>query len=154
MKTTLCLFAGREKKIMNEENEKELTVVFVKEIQNEIQRWKTERILLLFLDKNKNIFYKKIVSEGYNKYAAYYYPNKVTELIDETKPAGIVWAHNHVNNFPEPGPCDDNVHCWLMSVCKERNITLYDNIIIMKDNNDYYSYREHNRLDIMPAIKR
>lgn len=138
----------------NQKDEKALMETFVKEIQNEIQRWKTERILLLLLDGNKNIFYKKIISVGYHKYPAYFYPSKVLALIDEAKPAAIVWAHNHITNIVRPSDVDDEVLYWIKNECEKRNIVFYDSIIVMKDNNEYYSYREHNRLDIIPVKKR
>lgn len=118
----------------------------VKMIQDDIQRWKTERILLLFLNDKGVVFHKQIVSVGYNKYAAYYYPSCVTELMDAVKPIACVWSHNHVNDFPTPSENDDDVHLWFIEECQKRNIIPYDSIIVMRNNNSYYSYREHNRL--------
>lgn len=136
---------------MEIKDEKELMKTLVKEIQSEIQRWKTERLLLIFLDEKGNIFYKKIVSVGYNKYVAYFYPNRVIEFIDEIKPHAVVWAHNHVTNIVRPSDVDDETLYWIKNECEKRNIIFYDSIIVMKDNNNYYSYRECNRLDIIPT---
>lgn len=139
---------------MKIKDEKELMKTLVKEIQDQIQRWKTERILLLFLDEEGNIFYKKIISVGYNKYAAYFYPNKVIAFIDEIKPHAIVWAHNHVTNIVKPSDVDDETLYWMKTECEKRNIIFYDSIIVMKDNDDYYSYRERDRLDVIPTKKK
>lgn len=133
---------------MKIKDEKEL--ILVKEIQNAIQRWKTERILLVFLDNEGNVMAKKVISEGYNKYTAYFYPSKVYEFLKTTKPYACVWAHNHVNNFPTPSKADDETHYWFTSMCKKLKIIPYDSIIVMRNNDTYYSYKQNNRNGIKP----
>lgn len=132
-------------------NKNDFTENVIKVIQSEIQRWKTERILLVFLDKHGDIIYKKIISVGYSKYKAYFYPDDVNDLFDSIKPEAVIWAHNHVNDYPTPSEQDDEVHYWFTTECKKRSIIPYDSIIVMRNNNSYYSYKEHDRLDVIPS---
>lgn len=79
-------------------DEAKFTKDIISLIQNEIQRWKIERILLLFLDNDGSLIYKKIVSFGYNKHRADFYPDDVAQLFDVVKTKAVIWSHNHVND--------------------------------------------------------
>lgn len=124
-------------------NEEELYDELVKLINEKIKKWKTERIFCIFLDSNLNIIHSGIYSDTYWKHAANFRWNKITSDISELKPAHIVISHNHPDDFLGVSKEDRNWTKKCISVFHEFNSILYDSIIITRNTDWVYSFRQN-----------
>lgn len=98
-----------------------------------------EVVFLLCLDNRNRIISCKPLCRGDVNYAAISI-RKIVEYALRDNAAGVIIAHNHINNFAEPSKEDIEVSKDILNALKSVEIRLVDHIIVA--GNDYISMLE------------
>ena len=69
--------------------------------------------------------------------------------IARNNPTFAIIAHNHTSGSALPSEQDDKATAQLTMICSLHNVKLLDHVIV--SNNDVFSYRLENRLDLVSA---
>jgi len=124
--------------------EAEVTQKILTEARSKIQSALTERFLVILLDENFEIILSKIISKTYRKNSVDYCPSDFGELLETYKPKYASVFHNHIDFVCYPSENDISSTKTILNECNKQDVILFDDIIIMHENDKYYSNREHN----------
>ncbi len=105
---------------------------------------KQEHLICLSLDGARRMLAKRVVTIG-TLSSTLVHPREVFADVIVDRAAGIILVHNHPSNVPYPSDEDIAVTRMLGESGKLLGITVYDHLIITKDNG-WYSFSEENRL--------
>jgi DNA repair protein RadC len=102
-----------------------------------------ERFRVICLDSQFHILDEVDVAEGTVDQATVF-PRSVMEVALAAKASTLVFVHNHPNGRVAPSEFDKTLTRGLVLAAKTMGISVYDHIIVSKDN--HFSFREHGLL--------
>ncbi len=104
-----------------------------------------EEFIAIFVDHANRIIRYETISQGVEDQTAVY-PRKVMKRALALHATGIAVAHNHPTGNPQPSPADREVTRNLAAAAATLEIRLLDHIIIGRDQQSYFSFRENGLL--------
>lgn len=103
-----------------------------------------ERVYAVFLDSHGVRIDYELINEG--RYSECdLEPKHVKRIVEKAftlRAKFIVLAHNHPCGDPQPSKADISRTARLNNVLEELDITLVDHLILVKENNVYYSFKD------------
>lgn len=102
-----------------------------------------ENFRVICLDSNFAIVAEENIAEGTVDQATVY-PRKVMEIALAAKATTLVFVHNHPDGNVTPSEFDKRITRGLVLAAKTMGISVYDHIIVSKDN--HFSFRENGLL--------
>lgn len=115
-------------------------------LRNKIGNEEQEHMVALYLNSQNEVIEERTLFVGSSnrsiadpKFILHYALNNLATT--------IIIAHNHPSGNIYPSESDDNLTNKLNEACKLMDIQLLDHVIVGKNNyNDYYSYREMDKI--------
>lgn len=115
--------------------------------KKKIQHLDTERILSYTVDSDDKIISGRTVSKKSLSGSAYLNTVKLSDMITGPKVEKVVLVHNHPRSTMKASEDDNEVTEYVHKVCENNGCSFYDHIIIMKNNDDVYSYRRTGKME-------
>lgn len=124
----------------------EIINTIITKSKKKIQHLDTERILCYSVDVLGNLLSGRTISKNNQVGYSYLDKNKLIKMMCDERVHYMILVHNHPRSTTYPSEDDDNITKELQKFVQNHNITLYDHLIIMKDLDFVYSYRENKRI--------
>lgn len=118
----------------------------IQKAKKKIQHLDTERILCYTIDSDSKIISGRTVSRNNAKGYSYLDVHKFLNMLYADNVFSVVVLHNHPRSTMMTSDDDDTMTERIMQMCNDRGAILYDHIMIMKDLDCVYSYREENKI--------
>lgn len=116
---------------------------FVDYFKNRFAGKNTEELLVLMLNKQRQIISELVYSQGLHA-SVNGDVQEIAKAISINAPRYVIFAHNHPNGSAEPSPSDDLATTKLTLLAMAHGVTVLDHIIISEEN--YFSYHIHGNL--------
>ncbi|HNV69669.1 MAG TPA: DNA repair protein RadC [Candidatus Ozemobacteraceae bacterium] len=104
-----------------------------------------EEFVTIFVDHANRVIRYETLSRGVEDQTAVY-PRKVMKRALALHATGIAVAHNHPTGNPQPSPADREITRHLAAAASTLELRLLDHIIIGRDQQAYFSFRENGLL--------
>lgn len=111
----------------------------------DISEYHKEAFVVLHLNTKKKIISREIISIGI-LYACLIHPREVFRAAIINNAHSIILAHNHPSGDPTPSNEDQNVTLKIIEAGDILDIPLLDHVIVGKNTDEYYSFKEENEI--------
>lgn len=102
-----------------------------------------EEIWVILLSRSNQVQYKFRASQGGITSSVFDVKMIMKEALLRGA-SGLILCHNHPSGNLRPSPEDDNITRRCATACRSMDISMLDHLIIA--GNDYYSYRDNDRM--------
>jgi len=104
-----------------------------------------EQFRVVFLDNANTVLAEEMLSSGVEDQTAVY-PRQVMKRALSHNATGILVAHNHPTGHLTPSSADHEITRALAAAARTLDIRFLDHLILGRENEGYYSFREHGFL--------
>lgn len=115
----------------------------VKRLQKKLRPLDVEHIMFVDIDENGKPRHFLTIGKGSVDQCIINKRQVIGHIVDYW-PKGIIMAHNHPGNTPIPSVGDTDLTLWVSRMCRNMNVKLMDHIIVLKDYEEYFSYRSNS----------
>lgn len=117
--------------------------VIIDKLKRKLQPLDNEHIMLVDLNKSGQPEHFITLAKGEHGGCSVSL-RKVSNHIIDYSPKGLILAHNHPGNTPFPSELDNDITKTVLKLCNRMDVKLVDHVIILKDCNDFFSYKKNN----------